>query len=80
LSTADGSIATHIPTTMKSAIDQERTLVLLYEPDGPDMVTPAIQVAGSPSDNPVKVYVDRLEIFILEKESQYLGSFFFAQP
>nr|HQH73245.1 hypothetical protein [bacterium] len=43
----DGSIATHIPASAASFVDQERRIVLVYEPDSGDLITPLIQVAAT---------------------------------
>ena len=65
----DWSIATHIPATSNALVESERRLVLIYEPDSGDMITPIIQVActlGSEQSSTVTVYLDKVEVFALE--------------
>ncbi|MFH1740898.1 MAG: hypothetical protein ABIH23_17980, partial [bacterium] len=76
----DGSIATYIPGTATSLVQEERQMVLVYELDGPGRVTPIIQVAATGQAGPVDVYVDRLEIFDLASVASYVGSMFGPQP
>ena len=62
----DGSIATHIPASAASFQNTERRIVLMFEPDQGDQVTPVIQVAATGKNTPVTVFVDRLEFFKLD--------------
>jgi len=62
----DGSIATHIPASAASFQNTERRIVLMFEPDQGDQVTPVIQVAATGKNAPVTVFVDRLEFFKLD--------------
>jgi len=59
----DGSIATHIPASASSFIDKERCLVLLYQPDSGNEITPAIQIAATGRTDEVSVLVDKLEVY-----------------
>lgn len=72
---ADGSIATHIPAGSAGFIDSERRLVLLYEPDGGQQITPVIQVAAA-GDTTTHILIDRLEVFLLETTETYSGAEF----
>ncbi len=65
----DWSIATHIPSTAASFVQGERRLVLVYEPDSGQLVTPIIQVAstlGPEQSREVTVIIDRLEVLALD--------------
>ncbi|HOL96702.1 MAG TPA: formylglycine-generating enzyme family protein [bacterium] len=64
----DGSIATHIPATAASFVDEERRIVLVYEPDSGNLITPVIQVAATGQDENVTVYVDKLDLLKLTGE------------
>jgi len=75
---ADGSIATHIPATAAAFVEQERTLVLLYEPDAEGIVTPVIQVASTSQEKSVTALIDRLEVMVLDWDSLYQGQLFYA--
>ncbi|HOJ59346.1 MAG TPA: M4 family metallopeptidase [bacterium] len=70
----DGSIATHIPATSASMTNTERSLVLLYEPDEGNLVTPVIQAAAASPDQGTAILLDRLEVYALDPEEAYLGS------
>jgi len=62
----DGSIATHIPAGAASFVGQERRIVLVYEPDSGDLITPLIQVAAAGQTGSVVVFVDKLEVLKLD--------------
>ncbi len=65
----DWSIATHVPTTATAFVQEERRMVLVYEPDSGQTVTPIIQVAstlGPEQSKEVSVIVDRLEVLRLD--------------
>ena len=76
----DGSIATNIPSTTANMIDEERQLVLIYEPDTGEMITPLIQVAATGLTENVTAFVDRLEVFHLKNDKEYLGKEFSIYP
>ncbi len=78
LAATDTSIATHIPATAASFVDEARTLVLLYEPDTGHLVTPIIQVAATGQEGSVNVLVDRLEAYVIDMESAYTGRILFS--
>ena len=58
----DGSIATHIPASAESFVQNEKRLVLVYQPDMGNEITPAIQVAATGNQETVTVWVDKLEV------------------
>ncbi|MFB3789670.1 MAG: formylglycine-generating enzyme family protein [bacterium] len=62
----DGSIATHVPAGAASFVAQERRIVLVYEPDSGGLITPLIQVAATGQTGNVVVFVDQLEVLILD--------------
>ncbi len=74
------SLATHIPSTAISFIENERVLVLLYEPDEGKSITPLIQVAGAGQTDPVTAMVDKLEVIPLSPTGIYAGSLFYSAP
>ncbi|MFB3788483.1 MAG: M4 family metallopeptidase [bacterium] len=76
--TADGSIATHIPATATTFINQEYTLVLLYEPDQGEWITPAIQVAST-GQAAASVLIDKMEVIQLVAGLAYSGQAFSSQ-
>ncbi len=76
----DGSIATHIPATASSLVEGERRLVLLYQPDSPDVVTPIIQVAATGQSGAVSVFVDKMDVLRLDLSVSYPGSIFSSSP
>ncbi|MFB3787928.1 MAG: formylglycine-generating enzyme family protein [bacterium] len=63
----DGSIATHIPANASGFVNEERRIVLVYEPDHGNLITPVIQVAATGQAGAVTVYVDKLEIIKLDE-------------
>ncbi len=72
----DNSIATHIPKNAAAFVTQERQHVLIYEPDSAQIVTPIIQVAATGQSEAVTVFVDKLEIFVLDSNHSYPGNLF----
>ncbi|GEM_PF-3817910 len=78
MTATDTSIATHIPATAASFVDEERTLVLLYEPDSGELITPIIQVAATGAERTVNVLVDRLEAYVIESTIAYPGRYFYG--
>ncbi len=80
MSDTDGSIATHMPMSAAAFVNQERCLVLVYEPDSGDVVTPVIQVAATGSTGPVTVWVDRLEVYSIAPGEQYPGTLWRSTP
>jgi hypothetical protein len=75
----DWSIATHIPASAASFVENERCLVLLYEPDSGGMITPILQVAATGNSTPVTVWVDKVEAFQISKAGTYPGLLFYAE-
>lgn len=75
----DGSISFTTHNSTASFIDRESVMTLLYEADTRLPVTPVIQLAGGASES-ATVWVDRLEILILENGTSYSGSWFNTNP
>jgi len=71
----DGSIGYHSPATSSSFVDRGKDLVLVYQPDGEEPVTPVIQIVGGAS-GPSTIYIDRMDIFELKSGEYYSESFF----
>lgn len=65
----DGSIAYQIPANANSFIQQERQIVIVYEPDEGTLVTPIIQAAAGANAEDVQVFIDSFEVYILDKET-----------
>jgi hypothetical protein len=63
----DGSIATLAPATTASFMDQSKRMVLLYEPDTGSTITPVVQLASSNETQEVKVVIDQIEIYQLDR-------------
>jgi hypothetical protein len=61
----DGSIASHVPASLTAFVHQVRRLVLFYEPDTGNLITPVIQVSSRSTTNTVVVHIDRLDIYQL---------------
>ncbi len=76
----DGSVATHSPATAQSFVKNERTIVLIYQPDDEEPINPIIQVAGIGAKTKTTVYIDRLEAYVIEKSGSYLGELFYSDP
>jgi hypothetical protein len=72
----DGSIGSIIPSTCKSFLGQEKRLILIFEPDEGDIITPVIQVSSNGSDQEVNIDIDKLEIYLIENNGLYSGLFF----
>jgi len=64
----DKSIATNIPATATRFMNQSGVMYLLFQPDADGMMTPLIQVASVSASNSVTVWVDRLEVLLMDKE------------
>ncbi len=76
----DSSIATHIPATAASFIERERTLVLLYEPDSGETITPVLQIAATGDTSSSRVYFDRLEIHFIEEGTEIPSELLLSSP
>jgi len=63
----DGSIAYQIPSDAESFAGQERHIIILYEPDEGSLVTPIIQAAAAMNAGDIHVYIDSLEVYMLDK-------------
>ena len=72
----DGSIATQMPITSSRYVNEEGNIVLLYEPDEGELATPIIQVASTSKQKTVNVYIDRLEITVLNYDGSYIPGLF----
>ena len=77
--TTDGSLATHMMASSAQAIEDEWCLVLLFEPNGAEEITPIIQVVGTGDQSNTTILIDRLELTILEENLQYKGETFYAR-
>ena len=75
---ADGSIAANALNSTASYVNTEGCLVLLYEPDEAAAVTPVIQVAASGKTDATTVWIDRMEVNLLDAQQKYPGSAFFT--
>lgn len=73
---SDGSIASMIPANSSSYTNQPGTLMLVYKPDGSNMISPVIQVASNSASDQIEVSIDRLEIIPLDPAQNYSGSLF----
>lgn len=60
---ADGSIGLRTDVSAAGYNAAPRAMVLMYQPDAGEIVTPAVQAAASPGGPPVSVIVERLEIY-----------------
>ncbi len=76
--TADTSIATHYPVNTANFVDSERRLVLVYEPDGSDEVTPVVQVVTTAEEGQTTVLIDKVELFLLQPGYAYSWEMFNA--
>ncbi len=63
----DDSIAYQIPVDANAFIRQERQIVIIYEPDEGSLVTPIIQTAAAVNAGNVHVFIDSIEVYILDK-------------
>jgi hypothetical protein len=63
----DGSIAYQIPADANAFIRQERQIIIIYEPDEGSLVTPIIQAAAAGNAGNVRVFVDSIEVYALDK-------------
>ncbi|RJP20218.1 MAG: carboxypeptidase regulatory-like domain-containing protein [Candidatus Omnitrophota bacterium] len=77
--TADSSIATHYPANTAGFMDQERRLVLIYEPDSGEEVMPVIQLVSTGKDQ-VTVFIDKCELFLMQPGYHYSWEQFRAIP
>jgi hypothetical protein len=59
----DGSAVVLQPVSSAALADQAYRLVLLYQPDQGNLVTPAPQVTDTDLLRPVTVWIDKVEIF-----------------
>lgn len=75
----DGSIAYHSPATTKSFVDKEKDMVILYQPDDGELITPVIQVLGG-SGGPSTIYIDRMDVYELKAGEYYDSELFRALP
>lgn len=63
----DGSIATHVPASTHSFVEQAKRMVLIYEPDDGTIMTPIIQLVSTSETESVTVFVDKLEVYRLDR-------------
>ena len=64
----DGSISYHAPANSTNFTSQKR-VCCLYEPDGGvNMITPFIQIAAKANGGNATVYVDKVEIYLLNAD------------
>ena len=72
----DGSIAYVSPRNSTSYTEAKR-ISCLYQPDGQvEMITPFIQIAALKDGGTTTVYVDKVEIFLLNADGSIPGSMF----
>ena len=72
----DGSISYHAPANSINFTLPKR-ICCLYEPDGGvQMITPFIQIAAKKNGGNTTVYIDRVEIYLLQADQNYPGSLF----
>jgi hypothetical protein len=68
----DGSIATHFIASTAAMTDQPLDIVLIYEPDTNNNITPIVQVVAT-SDESSAVYIDKIEVTVLQNNATYTG-------
>ncbi len=71
----DGSIACNIYLSSQSLMEKEGQISVVYYPDSGEIVTPLIQISGG-GDKQVNVWIDRLEVFLLQPYQNYPGELF----
>ena len=72
----DGSIATYAPYSAASFLNHKKTLTLVYQANDDNFITPVIQAASTSQTDPATIWIDCLEIEILEFNSNYSGERF----
>lgn len=75
---ADGSIGTAIPFKMDRYVNQPGYLVMMYEPDQDETVTPILQVASNAQSGSVNVWIDKLDAFVIQPNATIPGDLFQA--
>lgn len=76
---ADGSIGTVIPFQADRFVEQERYMLMMYEPDQDETVTPILQVASNAESGSANVYFDKLEAFVIGSGDMIPGDLFQAE-
>ena len=74
----DSSIATNMAAGAKDFVEQERCLILMYEPDQGEIITPMLQVAATNPASALRVWIDRIEIYQITKNLYYPGRLFYS--
>ncbi len=68
----DGSIGFINPAGSSAYVDEEGALVLIYQPDEGEWITPAFQVSSSNSNSgQVTVFLDRFEAYIINEDFNF---------
>lgn len=75
--TVDGSLALNFPAGSSAFVQGEAVIALVYKPDKGDSITPLLQVAHAGASGSTSVLVDRIEIYVMERDRQYPGSLFY---
>ncbi len=76
----DGSLAYNYTVSAASLVDGERILVLVYEPDTGETITPIVQVASTADSGETTITIDKLEIYQLDPLMNYSGKLFNSKP
>lgn len=76
----DESIVTHIPASAASMVDGVHHVTLLCPSNASGIITPIIQLAAAGQQGPVNLLVDRVEIYRLNEQMLFSGSWFNSDP
>jgi len=71
----DGTLGMTMDMSSQAFMDQEGILSVVYRPDTGDIINPFLQVAGAQGGT-VTVWVDRIEVYILQSGKAYPGELF----
>lgn len=63
----DGSIGLTFPFTTRFLTDQARWVSMVYQPDEGLMINPIFQVASATTEGDVAVFIDKIEIYRLQR-------------
>ncbi len=72
----DGSLGFRQWANVSNSAGREKTIILLYEPDEGEWMTPAIQVASPINALKNSIYIDKMEIYSLEPGKAFAGELF----
>ncbi len=73
--TYNGSLATIIVATSTDYQEIAKQVIMLYQPDERNLITPVFQVSSNKME-PTNVFLDRIEIYILDDQTKVTGSLF----